>query len=31
MSVLGWVMVWCVAGVSNVTDDFRDEAPNEKA
>ena len=22
MSILGWVLAWCVSGVNNVTDDF---------
>ena len=22
MSVLGWVLAWCISGVNNVTDDF---------
>ena len=22
MSILGWALVWCVSGVSNVTEDF---------
>ena len=22
MSILGWVLTWCVSGVNNVTDDF---------
>ena len=25
MSISGWVLVWCVSGVNNVTDDFRAE------
>ena len=23
MSILGWVLAWCVSGVSNVTEDFQ--------
>ena len=29
MSILGWVLAWCVSGVNNVTDDFGEEINRE--
>ena len=29
MSILGWVLAWCVSGVSNVTEDFGAEISKE--
>ena len=29
MSILGWVLAWCVSGVNNVTDDFGAEIKRE--
>ena len=29
MSILGWVLAWCVSGVNNVTDEFEAEINRE--
>ena len=29
MSILGWVLAWCVSGVNNVTDDFGREVEED--
>ena len=29
MSILGWVLTWCVFGMNNVTEDFGEEINNE--
>ena len=29
MSILGWVLAWCVSGVNNVTEDFGAEINRE--